>query len=120
MTLMDVWIEFDEPIPETEWEGESWAKDTALGEWAASRSPFFPKGHEAFWKVKHLIETGKYQHDYEDYLAEYVIVPKEEIISLINELYSSLDHINKMLDELKAFVEKLPDNRMYKLYKQEI
>jgi hypothetical protein len=82
-------------------------------------SRYFPHGHDAFYKVRDLIETGKYETDYIDAITRYVIVPKAVILVLIKSLYSSLDHLNKRLDTLYQTIEKLPDDKMYKLIQQE-
>ena len=117
---LDVWINFDDDSMKA-WKGGEWAKDTALGELAMSRSPFFPKGHKAFWKVIDLIYSKKYETDYIDELTRYVIIPKSELVKLIKSLKSELNlkHINKRLNELLAFVITLPDNKNYKVVCQE-
>jgi rhodanese-related sulfurtransferase len=115
---LDAWIEFEE---EQNYEGKmsDWAKDVLPGEYATRRSPFFPNGHDAFDKVRSLANSGKYETDYRDALTRYVIVPKSEIVTLIKSLYCNIPHINERLGELLAFVEKLPDDKPYKLFCQE-
>jgi hypothetical protein len=115
---LDVWIEYENG-QSFEWEGGDWAKDVVDGSVAKTRSPFFPCGHEAFAKVRELIASEKYQNDWDDPLTRYVIVPKFEIINIIESLYSTINHLNKELDELKKYVIKLPDNQLYKLVSQE-
>jgi hypothetical protein len=82
-------------------------------------SQYFPYGHDAFYKVRDLIETGKYETDYIDAITRYAIVPKAVILTLIKSLYSLIDHLNKRLDTLYQTIEKLPDDKMYKLIQQE-
>jgi len=117
---LDVWIDFDDDSMKA-WKGGAWAKDTAFGELAMSRSPFFPEGHEAFYKVTDLINSKRYETDYIDEITRYVIIPKSKLVVLIKSLKSkwNMDHIEQRLDELLAFVETLPDNRNYKVVCQE-
>ena len=115
---LDVWISFeDEKI--TKWEGGDWAKDTVKEELAETRSPFFPLGHDAYRKVDTLINSGKYESDRIDSLTRYVMVPRFEILKIIDELHCNIQHINERLDELKKYVDKLPDKDFYKLVQQE-
>jgi hypothetical protein len=114
---LDVWIDYDEG-QSFDWEGGDWGKDVG-GYAAKDRSPLFPCGHDAFDRVRELINSGKYQNDWIDNLTRYVIVPKSEILTLIESLYSTIDHLDKKLDELKDYVLKLPENQLYKLVSQE-
>jgi hypothetical protein len=115
---LDVWIDL-EGNSGIDWKGGDWAKDMAIGKMPRGRSPFFPNGHEAFYKVRALIDSGKYENDYIDNLTRYVKVPKDEILKLIQSLHCNLEHINSRLSELEKFVETLPDDRLYKLITNE-
>jgi hypothetical protein len=115
---LDVWFTLDKE-DNIKFKFSDWANDTAMGERALSRSPFFPCGHDAFWKVRKLADSGKYETERTDPLTSYVIVPKAELINLVKSLYCNLDHINQRLDELMAFIELLPENKNYTLYSQE-
>lgn len=104
---------------DTTWEGGDWGKDTVGGEKAPNRTPFFPNGHEAFDLVSAYFHSGKYEKDYIDNLTKYVMLPKSEILKMIDKLYSNIDHLNKELDELKEYVKKLPEKGFYKVVQQE-
>ena len=80
---------------------------------------FFPEGHEAFYKVRDLIETGQYESGSYDVLTKFVVVPKSEVLKLVKSLYTNLDHINKRLDTLYQTIEKLPDDGMLTLVSDE-
>ena len=115
---LDVWIEHEGykcPV----WEGGDWAFDTAMGKLAEKRSPFFPNGHEAFDLVTSYINSGKYEKEYIDELTKYVMLPKSEILIMIDKLHCNLDHINERLDELKKYIEKMPEKDFYKVVQQE-
>jgi hypothetical protein len=115
---LDVWISHEgEKI--VNWNGDDWAKDTVNNELAETRSPYFPCGHDAFSKVSILFNSGNFKKGWIDDITKYVLVPKSEIIKLINELYCNLPHINKRLDELKDYVNNLPQKEYYKLVQQE-
>jgi len=47
------------------------------------------------------------------------MLPKSEILKMIDKLYSNIDHLNKELDELKEYVKKLPEKGFYKVVQQE-
>jgi len=115
---LDVWISF-EGNKISEWEGGDWAKDTVRNELAETRSPFFPLGHDAYRKVSVLYNLEKYEKGIIDELTKYVMLPKFEILTIINELYCNLPHINERLHELKKYVEKLPEKEYYKVVQQE-
>jgi len=115
---LDVWIEhegYNGPV----WEGGDWAFDTTKRELAKSRSPFFPNGHDAFYLVTEYINSGKYEKNYIDQLTKYVMLPKFKILDMIDKLHCNLDHINERLDELKKYVENLPEQDFYKVVQQE-
>lgn len=114
---LDVWIEHENKV--TEWKGGDWAKDTATGNLAEKRSPFFPNGHDAFSIVTSYYNSGKYEKDCIDHLTRYVMLPKSEILNMIKELHCNIPHINKRLKELKKYVENLPEQDFYKVVQQE-
>ena len=115
---LDVWISYD-GYKITAWEGGDWAYDTAERKLAETRSPYFPEGHKAFWIVRDLYISKKYERGDIDEITGYVMLPKPEILKIVDELYCSLDHINKRLDELKKHIEKLPEKDYYKVVFQE-
>ena len=115
---LDVWISL-EGNKNMKWEGGDWAKDTARNELAETRSPYFPLGHDAFYKVNVLYNSDKYEKGLIDEITKFVMLPKFEIINIINELYCNIPHINKRLDELKIYVEQLPEKDYYKVVQQE-
>jgi len=110
---LDVWISFDGNEMDN-WKGGDWSK-TMYGEYYKDRSPFFPNGHEAFSKVKQIVNSGKYETEQIDSLTHSVKVPKVVILNLFETSKNELDHIIERLAELKSFVEKLPDDKNYTL-----
>ena len=96
-----------------------WVEGVTVDYKDIGRQKYFPEGHEAFYKVRDLIESGKYECGYIRALTRYVEVPKSEVLSLIKSLYCSLDYINKRLDTLYETIEKQPDDEMLTLVSDE-
>jgi len=110
---LDVWISFD-GNEMNNWKGGDWSK-TMRDEYYKDRSPFFPNGHEMFSKVKQLINSGKYETKQIDSLTHSVKVPKSVILNLLETSKTELDHIAERLNEIKSFIETLPDDKNYTL-----
>jgi hypothetical protein len=122
----DVWIDFNEDF-QPEWKGGDWAKDTSTHELARTRSPFFPCGHEAFWIVQELINTGKYKINYRDHITRYIYVEKTEILLIISKIkekcknieWDGIYYLKDRCIDLEEFVNSFPNDRVYKLVCQE-
>ena len=96
-----------------------WVEGVTINYEDIGSSKYFPGGHDAFYKVSELINSGKYENGSIEALTKYVIVPKSEVLTLIKSLYCNLDHINKRLDTLYQTIEKLPDDKPCKLIQDE-
>ena len=114
---LDVWVEFDSNEMDN-WKGGEWSK-TMDGNYHKGRTPHFPCGHDYFYKVRDLADSGKYETAYIDNLTRYVMVPKSIILNLLDSNKSMLDHIKERTAELKVFIESLPDDKNYKLISDE-
>jgi len=96
-----------------------WVEGVTINYEDIGSSHYFPLGHDAFYKVRDLINSGKYESGSTGPLTNYVIVPKAEVLALIKSLYCNLDHINKRFDTLYQTIEKLPDDKPCKLVQDE-
>jgi hypothetical protein len=80
-------------------------------------SPMFPGAHEIYSKVIGFAKDGKHKGGQLDWGSWYAMLTKEEILRLFDgvDLTNLINHYAHTL----PFIEKLPDNGVYKVVTSE-